>query len=297
VAEGAVFQRSDGYWVGRVELGRSPTGRRLRAQVVRRTKQSVLNGLKELQRQAEAGVASDKTRTVMQYLQWWLENVGPETVSPDTLVDYRWQLEHYVIPHVDHISLAKLTPADVQKMLRSLEKAGYSPRTREYARAILRRALSWAEGTGGILLRNAAALVDGPKKRESKPNGALAPLGLPLDERGRALVDSSLRVEGRTNVWALGDCAAALDLQVRGVSDFESIDRTWMITLQTGLGPFGMMDRMGLAVVHHVATLLGAHDSTRYLDDEFIRQGRLGVASGRGFYGYPNPAFAQPDFT
>ena len=92
-------------------------------------------------------------------------------------------------------------------------------------------------------------------------------------------------------------CTAALDLQVRGVSDFESIDRTWMITLQTGLGPFGMMDRMGLGVVHHVATLLGAHDSANYLDDEFIRQGHLGVASGRGFYSYPDPAFAEPDFT
>ena len=33
-------------------------------------------------------------------------------------------------------------------------------------------------------------------------------LGLPLDERGRVLVDSSFRVSGRSNVWALGDCAA-----------------------------------------------------------------------------------------
>ena len=41
-----------------------------------------------------------------------------------------------------------------------------------------------------------------------KPNGVLAPLGLPVDKRGRVIVDSSLRVEGRTNVWALGDCAA-----------------------------------------------------------------------------------------
>jgi hypothetical protein len=68
---------------------------------------------------------------VVHYLDWWLENVAPETVSPDTLVDYRWQLEHYVIPHIGHIRLAKLTPADVQMMLRSLEKAGYSPRTRQ----------------------------------------------------------------------------------------------------------------------------------------------------------------------
>jgi NADH:ubiquinone reductase (H+-translocating) len=35
----------------------------------------------------------------------------------------------------------------------------------------------------------------------------LSKLGLPLDERGRARVDPTLRVEGRENVWALGDCA------------------------------------------------------------------------------------------
>jgi len=35
----------------------------------------------------------------------------------------------------------------------------------------------------------------------------LAELGLPLDERGRVRVDDMLRVEGRGNVWALGDCA------------------------------------------------------------------------------------------
>jgi hypothetical protein len=50
-----------------------------------------------------------------------------------TLVDYRWQLEHYVIPHVGHIRLAKLTPADVQKMLRSLEKAVDANHTEMYA--------------------------------------------------------------------------------------------------------------------------------------------------------------------
>jgi 3-hydroxybutyryl-CoA dehydrogenase len=96
-------------------------------------------------------------------------------------------------------------------------------------------------------------------------------------------------------------CTAALDLLVRGVSDVESIDRTWMITMQSGMGPFGMMDRMGLGVVHHVAKLLGetdprANESARYLDEHFIQKGRLGVASGQGFYTYPNPAFSRPGF-
>ena len=39
----------------------------------------------------------------------------------------------------------------------------------------------------------------------------LAEFGLPLDERGRVRVDDILRVEGRGNVWALGDCARVLN--------------------------------------------------------------------------------------
>lgn len=97
-------------------------------------------------------------------------------------------------------------------------------------------------------------------------------------------------------------CTAALDLVVRGVSDVQSIDRTWMITMRSDMGPFGMMDRMGLGVVFHVAKLLGEAGNTSalasadYLDEQFIRSGHLGVASGRGFYSYPSPAFRQPHF-
>jgi 3-hydroxyacyl-CoA dehydrogenase len=98
-------------------------------------------------------------------------------------------------------------------------------------------------------------------------------------------------------------CTAALELLVRGVSDVQSIDRTWMITLQSPMGPFGMIDRMGLGVVYHVAKLIGettpntqALESADYLDEHFIQKGLLGAASGEGFYRYPNPAFEQPDF-
>jgi NADH:ubiquinone reductase (H+-translocating) len=39
------------------------------------------------------------------------------------------------------------------------------------------------------------------------PHPLVAELGLPLDERGRIVVDGSLQVAGRDDVWALGDCA------------------------------------------------------------------------------------------
>jgi NADH dehydrogenase len=45
-----------------------------------------------------------------------------------------------------------------------------------------------------------------------KPHPLLAQLGLPLDERGRICVDATLRVEGRTNVWSLGDNARVPNL-------------------------------------------------------------------------------------
>jgi NADH dehydrogenase len=43
--------------------------------------------------------------------------------------------------------------------------------------------------------------------------------GLPLDERGRVIVDSTLKVEGRENVWSLGDCARVPNTATPGQFD------------------------------------------------------------------------------
>ncbi len=52
-----------------------------------------------------------------------------------------------------------------------------------------------------------------------KANPLLASLGLPLDERGRVRVDETLRVEGRDDVWSLGDCAAVPNTRTPGRLD------------------------------------------------------------------------------
>jgi NADH dehydrogenase len=44
------------------------------------------------------------------------------------------------------------------------------------------------------------------------PNPVLQGLGVPLDDRGRVVVDSSLKVNDRDDVWALGDCARVPNL-------------------------------------------------------------------------------------
>ena len=47
----------------------------------------------------------------------------------------------------------------------------------------------------------------------------LPDLGLPLDERGRVVVDETLHVDGVTDVWALGDCAAVNNVKTPGQID------------------------------------------------------------------------------
>jgi NADH dehydrogenase len=74
---------------------------------------------------------------------------------------------------------------------------------------------------------DAATLSDGERIPTStlvwtagvRAHPALARLGLPLDERGRVRVDSTLRVEGLDDVWALGDGACVPNLATPGRPD------------------------------------------------------------------------------
>ena len=52
-----------------------------------------------------------------------------------------------------------------------------------------------------------------------RANPVLPELGLPVDDRGRVIVDSLLRVEGHTNVWALGDGARVPNERTPGQFD------------------------------------------------------------------------------
>jgi NADH:ubiquinone reductase (H+-translocating) len=51
------------------------------------------------------------------------------------------------------------------------------------------------------------------------PNPIVRDLGLPVDDRGRVVVDEHLRVDGMPNAWALGDCAAVPNLATPGELD------------------------------------------------------------------------------
>jgi integrase len=197
--EGSVYQRADGRWVAQVEAGLDRDGRRRRPRAVRRTKREALAALDELRRQVDQGVTPERTQSVGEFLEWWLATVVPDTVKPSTVDGYERIVTLYIAPHVGRVKLAKLTPQHVKSMLRAMETDGLSPRTRQFARAVLRRALRWAE-QHGLILRNVAALVDGPRKTGTKLDdtldaaGAAAVIDAAAGDRLEALAALVLRL-------------------------------------------------------------------------------------------------------
>lgn len=83
--------------------------------------------------------------------------------------------------------------------------------------------------------------------------------------------------------------------------DFMDIDRAWMIFTGMPLGPFAMMDGIGLDVVLQVHRFYHEeYKDTFYRPPEalekMVEKGELGMKTGKGFYAYPGPAFSKPDF-
>ncbi len=86
-----------------------------------------------------------------------------------------------------------------------------------------------------------------------------------------------------------------------GVASFEDVDRAWMTMYHTEVGPFGKMDEIGLDVVkdieeHYASESNDPSDVPPKILTDRVTRGDLGMKTGRGFYTYPNPAWAQPDF-
>ena len=87
-----------------------------------------------------------------------------------------------------------------------------------------------------------------------------------------------------------------------GVASVEDIDRAWIIMYgRDRLPPFAQMDLIGLDVIrdielHYAGESGDPADLPPPILTEKVERGDLGVKSGRGFYNYPNPAFARANF-
>ncbi|MCI1974717.1 MAG: 3-hydroxyacyl-CoA dehydrogenase [Limosilactobacillus sp.] len=95
---------------------------------------------------------------------------------------------------------------------------------------------------------------------------------------------------------------SAMSLWVKGVAEPETVDKDWMISTGSPVGPFMMLDDVGLRTAWNISNNLyesKKQEIFKIVADklkEKIDAGEDGIESGHGFYTYPHPAFEDPDF-
>jgi len=160
--EGSIIRLADGRWQARVDLGWHD-GRRRRKALYGLTRKVVAAKLTKALRDQQQGVPlGDGRQTLGPYLDQWLTVVVKPGVRAKTHHSYAQLVRLHLTPSLGHLRLARLEPVHVETFLEEKRKAGLSPRTCQYLRAVLRRALGRAL-KHGLVARNAAALADPPR--------------------------------------------------------------------------------------------------------------------------------------
>ncbi|MFK4728863.1 3-hydroxyacyl-CoA dehydrogenase [Agromyces mediolanus] len=82
---------------------------------------------------------------------------------------------------------------------------------------------------------------------------------------------------------------AAGELLVDGIAEPEAIDQTWRIGTGAPMGPFQIYDVVGLTTAYNIS-MMGDEKQRAFaalIKERYLDQGKLGVATGEGFYTYP----------
>ncbi len=161
--EGSICQRaSDSLWVGTVDLGRGPDGKRKRKTLYGKTRKEVAERMKIVLRDQQQGLPIPTGRkTVGQFLEHWLTDVVKHTRKATTYVTYRGQIKNHLAPSLGHHQLAKLEPQHIQEFMSHKLASGLDPKTVRYSYMVLRGALEQAL-KWNLVGRNICELVDPP---------------------------------------------------------------------------------------------------------------------------------------
>lgn len=160
--EGSIFRRKDGLWCAAVTAGYDANGKRRRRSVYGTTKGAVLEQLTRLQHETLTGTLSDPQRfTVAAFLGKWVEDARP-AIRATTHALYDGLIRLHIVPTIGGVALSKLSPAHLQGLLATMEKASASPKLRVLVYGVLHRALGQAL-QWGMVPRNVCEAVQRPR--------------------------------------------------------------------------------------------------------------------------------------
>jgi integrase len=226
--EGSIFKRNDGRWCAVVNIGWEG-GLRRRKYIYGETRQGVAQELTKVLREKQQGLPiAVERQTLAQFLTDWLEESVRTRVRPRTFESWELIVRRHVVPTLGHLPLQKISPQLIRGLLNRKLADGLSAQTVRHIRTVLRRALGEAVKFG-LIARNSAALVDGPRisRREIHPltlEEARRFLGAAKGERPEALYSVALAV-GLRRGEALGLRWQYVDLERRTLTVNQTLQR------------------------------------------------------------------------
>ncbi|MGO1055715.1 tyrosine-type recombinase/integrase [Crossiella sp. CA198] len=125
--ESSIYEGSDGRWHGRVTVGVKDNGKPDRRHVSGKTRAEVVDKVKALERERDAGRVRDtgKRWTVTTWLQHWLENiVAPPAITENAYSAYEVAVRVHLIPGIGAHRLDRLKPEHLEKLYRSIMAKG-----------------------------------------------------------------------------------------------------------------------------------------------------------------------------
>lgn len=155
--EGSITQRKDGLWQGAVTTS---DGRR---KYLYGSREEVRRKVAAAVHAVDTGTMSDSRGiTVGEFLDQWLADVVRPNVRPWTYAGYEVHVRLHLKPTLGRMPLDRLTPLHVHQLLNDKSASGLKPKSVRYVLGTLRTALNQAV-RWGLISRNAASLVDGPR--------------------------------------------------------------------------------------------------------------------------------------
>lgn len=124
---GSISQRADGTWTARMVIGVNEKGKPRIKALYGKTEREVKKKLKDFQKEFYKNDQTVVQRsTVESYMRTWLYENKQNELKPKSFDRLEQTVLYQVIPNVGHIQLAAFQSNDVQVMLNTLKKEGFS---------------------------------------------------------------------------------------------------------------------------------------------------------------------------
>ena len=138
---GSIYKRGDAY-VAQIQDGYKENGKPKYRQVRCKTQAEAVKELNKLNALVTAGkpIPDRKGHTVASWLDAWLEDHIKPNREPKTHDFYKLMVEKRIKPYLGRMELQRVSPTDVTRLFKSIEKDGATPNTIQAVRRTLRAA-------------------------------------------------------------------------------------------------------------------------------------------------------------